>query len=55
MEWRLSWPDETSVVELQVLMVSMSLDRMVAMGVVSLSLSELTECSGSNESGVPTM
>ena len=39
MDWRLSWPDDTSVVESQVLMVSLSLERMVAMGVVSLSLS----------------
>ena len=54
MDWRLSWPDETSVVESQVLKVSLSLDMMVAMGVASLSLSELTECSGSRGSGVPT-
>ena len=47
MDWRLSWPDDTSVVESQVLMVSLSLERMVAMGVVSLSLSELKGCSGS--------
>jgi len=32
MDWRLSWPDDTSVVESQVLMVSLSLERMVAIG-----------------------
>ena len=47
MDWRLSWPDDTSVVESQVLMDSLSLERMVAMGVGSLSLSELKGCSGS--------
>jgi len=47
-EWsvdrRLSWPEETSVVESQVLMVSLSLNRMVVMGVALLSLLELTKC-----------
>ena len=47
MDWRLSWPDDTSVVESQVLMVSLSLERMVAIGVDLLSLSELKGCSGS--------
>ena len=47
MDWMLSWPDDTSVVESQVLMVLLSLKRMVAMGVGSLSLSELKGSSGS--------
>ena len=44
MDRRLSWPEETSVVESQVLMVSLSLNRMVVMGVALLSLLELTKC-----------
>ena len=46
-DWRLSWPEDMSVVELQVLMVLLLLLRMVSMGVASLLLSELAKCSGS--------
>ena len=66
MDSRLSLPDDSSVVESRVLIDSLSLDRTVAMGVCSLSLSwwamgvcslllsEWAKSSGRRGSGVPT-